>query len=51
MTNPAMCYKEHAGYTAQGRKRKGPAMYFGADYAIDDADPLDIMVMFLLMLP
>jgi hypothetical protein len=45
-----MCYQELVGYTVQRRKRKGLAMYLGADFSIDDAEPLDIMVLFLLLL-
>jgi hypothetical protein len=46
-----MCYQELVDYTAWGRKRKGPAMYLGANSAIDDAEPLHIMVLFILLLP
>jgi hypothetical protein len=51
MVDPAMCYQDLADdYTVRRRKRKGPAMYLEADYAIDDVEPSDIMAMFLLLL-
>jgi hypothetical protein len=47
-----MCYQELVvGYTVRRRKRKGHAMYLEADSAIDDVEPSDIMVLFLLLLP
>jgi hypothetical protein len=51
MTDPAMCYQELAAdYTVQRRKRKGPVVYLEVVSAIDDAEPSDIMAMFLLLL-
>jgi hypothetical protein len=51
MDDPAMCYQELAvDYTVQRRKRKGPAVYLEADSAIDDAEPSDIMALFILLL-
>jgi hypothetical protein len=51
MTDPAIHYQElAANYTVHRRKRKGPVVYLEANYSIDDAEPSDIMTLFLLPL-
>ena len=60
MANPAMCCQifsidyivqdSAVDCTIQERKRKGPEMYFEAGTTTDSVEPLDIMVMFPLLL-